>query len=439
MSSRLLRGLVASLSLISFTAVAQSPPADAQQQPSDADLQDIQKALEKDQAANSGKKDQQQGAVQQPSPEPEQQQTTAQTVISGIQSMNPDISVILDVAGAYFSDPAPLQQGGHDPTHNGFNLQQLELSFNRSVDPYFRFDSNLVFGPDGFELEEAYATTLDLPYRLQARAGEFLTAFGRINQTHPHSWDFVDQPFIMSRYFGGDGNRNLGAELSWLSPLPWYVELVGSATQANGESTARSFFGPDDDARVRHFSDFQYTAALKQFFDVTDDLSLLWGLSTAQGPTPTGHAQLYGTDIYLKYRPLTGEGWTTVSLQAEAIYRIRDANLGTPETPANFRLHDYGGYAQLFYRFEKRWGVAGRFDYGSATRFSNGKVTADELDPEWTDARERYSANLTFWPTEFSRLRLQASMDRPQWREQPVFAAFLALEVVVGAHGAHKF
>jgi len=26
-----------------------------------------------------------------------------------------------------------------------------------------------------------------------SRAGQFLTEFGRQNQTHPHAWDFVDQ------------------------------------------------------------------------------------------------------------------------------------------------------------------------------------------------------------------------------------------------------
>ena len=55
------------------------------------------------------------------------------------------------------------------------------------VDPYFRFDSNLVFSQFGVEIEEAYATTLDLPANLQVRAGQFLTRFGRINATHPHA------------------------------------------------------------------------------------------------------------------------------------------------------------------------------------------------------------------------------------------------------------
>ncbi len=154
-----------------------------------------------------------------------------------------DLSFILDAALAAFSSKEPLQQGDHDPTHNGFNFQQLELSVRSVVDPYLRFDSNIVFRPEGVEIEEAYVTTLDLPANLQVRAGQFLTRFGRLNNTHPHAWDFVDQPFAFSRVFGGEGNRGLGVEASWLTPLPWYVELVGSATDAHGEGTARSFLG----------------------------------------------------------------------------------------------------------------------------------------------------------------------------------------------------
>ena len=49
------------------------------------------------------------------------------------------------------------------------------------------------------------------------------------------------------------------------------------------------------------------------------------------------------------------------------------------------------------------------------------------------------SANLTFWPSEFSRFRLQGSMDAPGWKDDPTWAVMLAGEFVVGAHGAHKF
>src|SRR5690606_16287094 len=76
----------------------------------------------------------------------------------------PDIALILDLALAAFSDEdRRLQTDGHDPSANGFNLQQLEMSLGKSVDPYLRFDANIVFSQMGVEIEEAVATTLAMP------------------------------------------------------------------------------------------------------------------------------------------------------------------------------------------------------------------------------------------------------------------------------------
>lgn len=345
-----------------------------------------------------------------------------------------DMSFILDVAAAGFSAKEPLQGGAHDPTRNGFNLQQLELSIGSVVDPYFRFDANIVFSQFGVEIEEAYGTTLALPANLQVRAGQFLTRFGRINPTHPHAWDFVDQPFAASRVFGGEGNRGLGTELSWLTPLPWYVEVLGSLTDASGEATARSFLGSSGE-RVLSPLDLQATGVVKQFFPLTDDLSLMWGLSAATGPNPTGYrnrTDLYGTDVYLRYRPITeGGNPTLITFTAEAYYRRR-------QVPDDV-LTDFNTYAQAAWRFSQRWATALRYELGTPARGEGGATVTDPLDPDWTEDRHRVSANITFWPTEFSRLRLQGATDRVGWRESPDYSVFLALELVTGAHGAHAF
>ncbi|HEY0706443.1 MAG TPA: zinc-regulated TonB-dependent outer membrane receptor, partial [Polyangia bacterium] len=125
-------------------------------------------------------------------------------------ALNPDLSVILNAALAGFSEDEPRQDGGHDPAKSGFTLQQLELSLGKAVDPYFRFDASIVFSPFGVEVEEAFATAVALPGSLQLRAGQFLTRFGRHNPTHLHAWEFLDQPFVWSRVFGGEGNRGAG-------------------------------------------------------------------------------------------------------------------------------------------------------------------------------------------------------------------------------------
>lgn len=337
-----------------------------------------------------------------------------------------DLSLVLDVAGAIFSERDSLQMGGHDPSETGFNLQQLELAIGSNIDPYLRFDANLVFSLFGVEIEEAVATTLALPWSLQARAGQFLTRFGRINTMHPHAWSFADQPLVSGKLFGSEGSRGLGAELSWLSPLPWYAELMLSAGDAAGECCARSFFGAED-LGVRAVDDLLYTAALKQCFPFGADWSLAWGLSGQFGPNATGNANrtaIYGTDLYLRYRPVGSTSRTAVSLTVEAMLRSR-------QVPDDV-LQDGGGYAQLVWNIDPRWEAGVRWELVTG-------VADDPLDPDWTEQRTRTSAQVTFYPSHFSRLRLQGSLDRPEWLDEPIWAAFLALEIIAGAHGAHAF
>lgn len=393
-------------------------------------MSEIEKALSADKAEQEQKKSGPQAAATAPAAEATPE--TAPVARGSAQSMNPDLSLIADFAAAWFSNDAHLQTGAHDPQITGFNLQQLEFSAAAAVDPYLRFDANLVFHLDGVEIEEVYGTTLDLPGRFQARFGQFLTRFGRINSTHPHSWDFVDQPFAIGRVFGGDGNRGLGVELSWLTPLPWYVEIVGSATRADGETTARSFLRSGDPT-VHSLDDLLYVTAIKQFFPLSDDWSLSWGLSGAFGPnTLGGRTEVFGYDVYLKYRPITRESPTIVSLTSEWLYRRRQLALD---------VWDVSSYTALFWRFAMRWGAAMRWEYGSPPFDDAGHlfVGPDPLDPEWNDTRQRLTANLTHWPTEFSRFRLQGSYDMPGWRAEGIWAVFLAAELVTGAHGAHKF
>ena len=350
--------------------------------------------------------------------------SASDTVVSVIQSMNPDMAVIADFALAWFSEDKNLQSGAHDPKSIGFNLQQLEMSLAASVDHVFGFSANLVFGQAGVELEEAVVTTLGLPVGLQVRAGQFLSRVGRINNTHPHSWDFVDQPFAIGKFYGAEGNRGLGVEISWLTPLPWYFEIAGAAQMPTSGASNRSFLG--NDGKVEGVQDFLYTLTAKQFFSLSSEVGLFWGLSAQFGPNTTGRdtrTQIYATDLYLKYSPAAYPEMF-LSFQAEAFFRQR-------QVPRD-NLFDAVGYAQLVWQIDRHWATGLRGEYGSG-------VKNDMLDPEWTDNRYRATAQVTWYPSHFSRLRAQGSIDIPKWQKDPIYALFLALEITAGTHPAHSY
>ena len=169
---------------------------------------------------------------------------------------------------------------------------------------------------------------------------------------------------------------------------------------------------------------------------MADDWSLLFGLSSAFGPNATGRAnrsEIYGTDLYLKYRPITRQSTTSVGWQTEVFYRRR-------QVPGDV-LHDLSLYSQVAWRFARRWATALRYEFGSPETSVDGGLTEQRewmVDPGWVDSRHRVSVSISHFPTEFSRLRLQAAQDRPGSRD-PIYALFLAAELVAGAHGSHTF
>src|SRR3954463_14419413 len=155
----------------------------------------------------------------------------------GAQSLNPDISAILDAnAGyerrgvAYRNGDDPDLHGGPNTRGAGFTAQEVELALSAIVDPYFRGDIFLTIpNLDGLEVEEAFATTTSLPHNLQLKAGSFRSAYGRQNGQHLHVQDFTRRPLVNAAFLGEDGLRGPGVQVSWLAPLPFYFTLYGEA------------------------------------------------------------------------------------------------------------------------------------------------------------------------------------------------------------------
>jgi hypothetical protein len=385
------------------------------------------------------------------------------------------------------------QPGGHDPNQRGFTVQGAELNLQGAVDPYFRGNANILFSIDSggesfVELEEAWLESVALPGNFQIRAGQLMSDFGRINTLHTHAWGFVDSPLVSARLLGPDGLRNPGARLSWLAPTPFYSELFLGIQNSHGE-TASSFrssghshghedeeglpFGyrhADNDRGVRGLGDLLFTPRYALSFDLTDSQTLLLGVSGAFGPNSSGGegdtmTQIYGADFYWKWKPADGHGgFPFVSFQTEVMLRryelgefdwdedgdgllsegeLEDTTTGLPAVLGAETVTDYGFYSQLLYGFRKGWVAGVRFDY-----VGNRKADYEELDLALDgdvlgrDAlraqRWRVSPNLTWYPSEFSKIRLQYNYDdRRQLGED--HSVWLQFEFLLGAHAAHKF
>ncbi len=355
--------------------------------------------------------------------------------------LNPDISVGGLFSLTQFNKDTPLVfNSGHDPKVNGFNLQQMEISFQSNVDPYFRADIHSVFSADGIELEEAYGTTLALPGGLQVKAGQFFTAFGRNNPTHPHTWDFANKPIILGRFFGGDGMRNPGAQISWLTPLPWFSEVIISGQSSTGNLATSFRTSQLSDSSItavttmRAIADLAYLFRTNHFVSLSEEWSLNLGGSYLTGPNAMGgslRTDILGGDLYLKYR--NPSSLSFVGLQLEALRRLYAVPAG--------KTDDWGWYTQLIFRLPEpwqRWHLGIRYDWAStktAPTFDSGSPGSDPDSAK----RWRVSPVVTFYPSEFSKVRLQYDYDTQEDNTPAQHAVSLQFEFLIGAHGAHQF
>jgi hypothetical protein len=369
--------------------------------------------------------------------------------------MNISFDGMFALAASNARDLSNVQVGDHDPQQRGFNARNAEIAIDGAVDPYFEGFANIVLKLDNdnqteIELEEAFLQTTSLPFGLQIKAGQFFDAFGRINPTHPHTWEFADSPLVNGRLLGPDGLRGVGAQISWTIPVSWYSQAILAVQNGRG-STGYSFRNPGDggvfydrltnDREARGLRDFIFVPRWENSFNLSDTQTVLVGASGAFGSNDTGphaHTQIYGGDFLYKWKsPRAEGGFPFLKWQTEVMYRRFEADRGVDDTfPVSETFHDWGMYSQVLWGFKKGWVAGIRGDY---LHMEDSQFTDDIA----RQTRSRISANLTWYPTEFSKIRLQYNHDFLEENEflagRDVDSIFLQWEFILGAHGAHKF
>ncbi|MDA1028985.1 MAG: hypothetical protein O3B41_08030 [Bacteroidetes bacterium] len=318
---------------------------------------------------------------------------------------NPDIALIGDFRAWYTSE---------GPRNLDMEMSEVETSFRSVIDPFARADIFIGMGHDDgefeFELEEAYLTTLNLPYQLQAKVGKFRSNVGKINRLHPHALPFIDVPAVYANFFGDEGLNDQGASVNWLVPNSrFYQELSFEVTRGPGES--ESFARAEGNRML-------YTSHLKNFWDLSDNASLELGISGLTGPNSEGrNTTIGGVDITYKWKPLQFNTYKSLTLQLEAFQSQKD--LGASTIKAN------GFYALINYQLARRWFLTGRFDQ------------ADLPDnPDWNE--KAVSTTLGWYLSEYQKIELGG---RTSWGPDmdQSYQALVGMVFVIGTHGAHEY
>lgn len=410
---------------------------------------------------------------------------------------NPAISVILDFTYAHIThdldDPPGFELGGHHHGHDhdhgiaeGFNLREVELTITGTVDPYFDALAMLAFTHDHVEIEEAYITTRMLPAGFQLKAGKFFSDVGYINKQHPHDWLFVDQPWMREYFFGDEGLNEVGVQMTWLPPTETYlrfgVEVLQGETEgiANyigdghheivtmlpaGQEPERHRWRADKEFREkdgpRLFTGFvkaapdiglNHALQLGAFGGYSRVMQLEDAHSSGRLETWDGDGWFAGVDAVYKYDGQGVMGHRNLVLQAEYIYRELDLAYKSRQfenfsslvtTDANDQKWRQDGlYVQGVYGFRPRWNAGLRVDVlGIQNDGFAGRGVREDFGTSW-----RYTGQISYAPTEFSRIRAQVSyMDladddhNGHDHDHDAWMFVLQYNISLGAHGAHAF
>jgi hypothetical protein len=295
----------------------------------------------------------------------------------------PDISVLGDLTAQTSSDEASSDR-------NMVTLREIEVALQGYLYPQMRADIFLAMHRHDGALEpevcEASVSVLRLFIEgLGLQAGKIHVDFGKLNKIHQHERPFIDQPLVLTNFFGPHGLVGEGAVLNYLFPLPFFLRLDGGVfwvpveahEHAAGEEPAEFGMGGEI-----------YTARLWSSFSLGDKAELEFGASGAQGNG--SHYLEHQDETVVAGCDVTFKTWIStyqrLILQNEFFYLNRKVPVGT--------LDRFGAYSYCGFQFNKYWDAGLRYDW-SENAFPD-KETSSLI-----------SAIAGYRLTEMTRLRLQ--------------------------------
>jgi len=387
----------------------------------------------------------------------------------------PDISVVLDAsyvhrdydrdAVAHLEVPGIAHGliGSHahgenaHATYNanqGFNLNYAELVVSSSVDPYFAMQGVFHISENGLAIEEAYFTSTALEHGLRFKGGKFNSNFGYLNQQHHHVWDFADMPLVYEAFLGMHGINEIGAQLQWTAPTPFYLMAGVEVLQGDNEQMfGNGTIGDVEDPIAKGaLPPSLYLAYIKSSFDI-GDTTLLGGISYARGASRIDHSEdeenphafsgtssIYGADFLVKHY---FDSYSWLKWQNEYLYRDMDGTqYAINPTDATIALgstaltkKQAGFYSQLVYMYDMNWGAGLRYDTITQNDVSTNPAIATDMD--------KYSAMIEYHSSEFARFRLQYNRNNALYNEdgvqENIDTIIFQANIAIGAHAAHSF
>ncbi len=304
---------------------------------------------------------------------------TLQTA-SAQSNRNPDLSFIGDFR-AWVQDTETA--AGTEANKLQLEFTELEIAAGGYLNPYARADVALgLHGAEGgIDIEEAYLTLLrGLPLNLQLKAGQYLVDFGKINQQHPHQWVWITRPLMHQEFFGEEGFKDVGIQLSTLVPLgETALTLSGNILKTGGLGAQHHHDEAtiEEETEMEPPPDLGFSGRAGVFVPLTPILGLELGgsfLNAEFDPDENRRANLIGADLTLKWKP---SEYTSIKAQIEGIVQYRTVQEEDTLTgdSSEREVRSTGLLGAIDWRFHKRYNLGAFLDYTQGAQDSEENRT----------------------------------------------------------------
>ncbi len=357
-----------------------------------------------------------------------------------LQALNPEISVNADIFGHLNKD---------DVSENNFFPREFEVSIISNLDPFSRakvFLSHHGAGAEiapfeegedahaheeeaggGFAVEEGYVEWVGLPGGLGLKLGKFFQQFGQLNRWHAHALPFQTRSFPHLAFIGEQSLAQSGVSVHWLAPfggLGGTYEATVEVTRSGNET----LFGEAGDlSLLGHLNGFWN---LSPSTDV--DLGLSWIRGTYMDDHNAGDRDLYGAEMAFTWRPpgqsryrgftLRGGVMALNGLISQVVHENEDDEPESEDVvSALVDERALGWWSAGELRLSRSWLVGGRFG-----RVENPEKIGEKA---WV-----VSPTLTWWQSEFVRLRLEYDLLGRSFSPAKEGRLFVQVTMAMGPH-----
>ena len=365
-----------------------------------------------------------------PTTEPEEQDFVGRQ--RSLQLFNPEISVNTDGFVHLNKDAR-----GED----NFFMRAFELAIVSNLDPFSRAKIFLVRDQPGGELtpfetgeeeeetsslvpEEGYVEWVGLPGGFGLKMGRFFQQLGQLNRWHQHALPLQSRSLPHIAFLGHEPLGATGVSLHWLLPIGG-----GSGTYETTWEIARketeSLYGQASGVSV--LGNFN---AFWNFSESTDlDLSLNWVSGGYEAETVTADRTLYAAEAALTWRPPARSKYRGFTLRGgvmvlDGLVAARDDIQPQVDDPHDPRIS--GGRATGLWsiseiRLNQSWLAGARFDWTE--------------NPQDTDQSAwLFSPTLTWWQSEFVRLRMEYDLMGRSFMDSQEGRLLLQVTFAMGPH-----